>query len=196
MEERVNKILNLEEEFLSTFTKERNKTYPQSSLTYRKLREDDYDRGFFETLSNLTVVGNTTKEKYVERFQKLNLSHSDVYKIIVCVDDKTDKIIASGTVFFEFKFIRNMGVCGHIEDIAVRKNYHSQNIGLHLIFCLKEISKLNHCYKIILDCRQELTKFYGKNEFKQKEIQMAWYNDQIVGGELSKNIVPVALSRL
>ena len=190
------KILLKEDAFLASFSEERNIHHIGPELIYRKLQVEDFDRGFCETLTNLTVVGHVTKQQFLDRFERMKIDKSDVYKVVVCVDKSTGQVIASGTVFFELKFIRNMGVWGHIEDIAVRKEYHGQNIGLHLIYCLKELSKMNYWYKIILDWRQELTKFYGKNGFKQKEIQMAWYNDDLLGDQQNKQVPPSAVGRL
>ncbi len=38
-------------------------------------------------------------------------------------DNQTGKIAASGTVFMEKKFIRDLGTVGHIEDIVTRSEY-------------------------------------------------------------------------
>ena len=42
-----------------------------------------------------------------------------VYKIIVIYDKQRGKIIGAGSLILEQKFIRSLGVCGHIEDIVV-----------------------------------------------------------------------------
>ena len=188
--------MDKEDKFLKAFSKARNKQYPKHNITFRKLQVDDYDRGFFEALSNLSKVGNVSKEQFQKRFNDLDLKSSNIYKIIVGVDNDTNKIIASGTVFFELKFIRNLGVCGHIEDIVVHKDYNGQNLGKHLIYCIKEVSRINLCYKLILDCREELVKFYGKNELKKKEIQMVWYNEDVTEKNISEYSPPETFSKL
>ncbi len=47
------------------------------------------------------------------------LHRSDVYKIVVILDRKTEQVIASGSLIIEKKFIRQLGTAGHIEDIVV-----------------------------------------------------------------------------
>ena len=44
-----------------------------------------------------------------------------MYKIIVIEERGTGKLVGSGSVIFERKFIRNTGLCAHIEDIVVDK---------------------------------------------------------------------------
>mmetsp|Transcript_871 Transcript_871/g.830 ORF Transcript_871/g.830 Transcript_871/m.830 type:complete len:111 (-) Transcript_871:284-616(-) len=99
-------FLDKEDELLEKFTEERNRKYPALSLTFRKLQVSDYDNGYLETLSNLTEVGNPSKEEFASRFRTLD---SSIYKLIVVVDNETGKIIASGNLLIEHKFIRKLG---------------------------------------------------------------------------------------
>ena len=71
-----------ENTLLKEFTEERNIKYPKLQLTFRKLQYEDFDKGFFETLSWLTVIGDVSKEGFIERFRKLGLADSNTYKII------------------------------------------------------------------------------------------------------------------
>ena len=58
-------------------------------------------------LSGLTVGTDYSEEKFHQRFDQMFAKESHVYKIIVIEDNKTGKIIGSGTVFMEKKFLRN-----------------------------------------------------------------------------------------
>ena len=174
------KFKTKEDTFLKEFTEARNLKYSELKLTFRKLQNEDFERGFLDTLSCLTSVGETTKEQYAERFRRLGLADSNNYKIIVCIDEATDKVIASGTVLLELKFIRNLGIWGHIEDVSVHSDYSGKKIGLHMVYILKEICKINLWYKVILDCSHDLAAFYKKNGFNEKGVQMAWYNTDVV----------------
>lgn len=64
-----------------------------------------------------------------------HLAHT--YKIIVVYDRKKQRIIGAGSLIIERKFIRGLGLCGHIEDIVVDKGYRGKNIGLKIIEVLK-----------------------------------------------------------
>ena len=79
-------------------------------------------------------------------------SRRDIYKLIVIEDRKLGTIVGAGSVIIEMKFIRNTGLCGHIEDIVVDKTYRGKSLGLRIIHLLMDLGKVNDCYKIILDC--------------------------------------------
>ena len=99
----------------------------------------------------------------------------DIYKIIVIEDVRKEKIIGAGSLFVEKKFIRDLGVCGHIEDIVVDKTYRGKNLGKRIIELLKVLGQVNNCYKVILDCADYNVPFYNKCGFFVKGIEMAWY---------------------
>eukprot|EP00347_Sterkiella_histriomuscorum_P015501 403356790 len=144
-------------------------------FTFRILQRDDFKRGHLQTLAQLTQVGNPTQQDYEARFDDMFPKYTDHYRIVVIVDKKKDKIVGSGTVFIEKKFLRECGICGHIEDIAVDSTYRGKKLGIRLIKMLKEISQLHHCYKIVLDCSDANVPFYEANGFKIKERCMAIY---------------------
>ena len=39
--------------------------------------------------------------------------------IIVIEDNQSKKVIGTGAVILEYKFIRNLGRCSHMEDVIV-----------------------------------------------------------------------------
>ena len=92
----------------------------------------------------------------------------DIYKIIVVEDVARGKIIGAGTLIMESKFIRNLGVAGHIEDIVVDKTYRGKNLGIRVIELLKALAHTNECYKVILDCSEANVAFYNKCNFLVK----------------------------
>ena len=46
-----------------------------------------------------------------------------VHKIVVIEDISLQKIIGTGSLVVERKFTRDLGLCGHIEDIVVNPTY-------------------------------------------------------------------------
>ena len=163
--------ISMKEDALFTQASERD-------LVFRRLQPDDFEKGFLEVLKGLTKVGDTTKHAFMERFDKLFPRLSDIYKIIVIEDVRNQKIIGAGSVIIESKFIRDLGLCGHIEDIVVNKSYRGKNLGRRIIELLKLIAEVNGCYKVILDCSEQNVPFYEKCGFKKKEVEMAWYVNQ------------------
>lgn len=82
-------------------------------------------------------------------------SAKNTYFILVIIHLPTDKIIASGSIVLERKFLRGAGTIGHIEDIAVNKALQGRKLGLRLISALEGVGRGMGCYKIILDCSKD-----------------------------------------
>ncbi|CAG8533013.1 7030_t:CDS:2 [Paraglomus occultum] len=139
----------------------------------RPLASDDYERGFLDTLAVLTEIGDISKAQFLERFNYLKQHNHEYFTIVILSPD--DRVVGAGTIFVERKFIRNTGLVGHIEDIAVNKNQQGKKLGLRVIQTLKYIGANRGCYKVILDCSEKNVPFYEKCGFTRKEVEMAWY---------------------
>lgn len=140
----------------------------------RRLEITDKSKGYIELLRQLTVCDSISDKQFEDRFQEL-ASQGDDHVICVVEDEKPGKIIATGSVFIEKKFVRNCGKVGHIEDVVVDANARGLHLGKKVIEFLTEHSQSVGCYKVILDCSDENKAFYEKCGFKQKEIQMVRY---------------------
>ena len=98
-----------------------------------------------------------------------NLPNNHFIFIYKNVENKPIGII---TLIIEQKLIHRGKCVGHIEDLVVDHNYLRKGIAKELInYCVK-IAEDNNCYKIILDCKEELIPFYNKNNFKQQGVCM------------------------
>eukprot|EP01113_Clastostelium_recurvatum_P011584 TRINITY_DN1591_c0_g1_i4.p1 TRINITY_DN1591_c0_g1~~TRINITY_DN1591_c0_g1_i4.p1 ORF type:complete len:180 (-),score=33.25 TRINITY_DN1591_c0_g1_i4:405-920(-) len=147
-------------------------------LLWRPLQINDYAKGFCSLLAQLTDITGLTKEAYEARWNemaKANDALGPTYHVVVCEDLNTKKLVACGTLLVERKFIRNGGLCGHIEDIVVDASVRGKSLGLHLINNLKEIGRKAGCYKLILDCSDKNVPFYERCGFTKKELMMALY---------------------
>lgn len=67
---------------------------------------------------------------------------------------------------------------GHIEDIVVDTTQRGQNLGKRIVEKLRDIGGKSGCYKVILDCNENLVGFYEKCGFTKKAVQMAWYKEE------------------
>ena len=129
----------------------------------------DRKEEIFILLSQLTSAQEFDKE----RFDKIILGLKDNHNIYLCIKD--DKIVGMITLFFEQKLIHNGACVAHIEDLIVDKNSFGQGIGAKLInYCFQQVNS-DKCYKIILDCKDELIPFYKKFGFENKNVQMSKY---------------------
>lgn len=145
------------------------------SYNIRKLREDDYDNGYLDVLSQLTTVGPITREDFSKQL-KLMQSLNDCYHTLV-ITNSDGRVVASGSLVIEHKFIHSLGMLGHIEDVVVDKNERRGGIGKGIISGLKDLAFQIGCYKITLDCSKDNEAFYLKNDFKCNGLQMCIYNN-------------------
>src|SRR5882757_3075144 len=126
----------------------------------RPLARTDLHRGYLSVLSILTSAPDISEARYTQTFDAMH--SSKIYFSLVIVSRVTDKIVGAGTVFIEQKFIRNLGIVGHIEDIVVDTSMQGRKLGLRIINALTGISEALGCYKTILNCNDDNV---GKSSF-------------------------------
>ena len=127
----------------------------------------DFDKDYIELLEQLTVVGKITREQFNEFVEKNGKN--------IFVIEKDNKIIATITLIIEEKLIRNCGKVLHIEDVVVDKLHRKNGTGKKLLEFATQYAKDNNCYKIILDCSEDVKKFYESVGFSCKNLQMSYY---------------------
>lgn len=141
----------------------------QKNISIRKLRNTDYEN-YISLLSQLTNVGNITKEMFIEKIKEIE--QNKYLHLYVISDDINNKLIASGTLYVEPKFIHECSRLGHIEDIVVNSNYRGKKYGNLIIDLLVNIAKIVKCYKITLVCSKKNIAFYNKCNFIQEGYEM------------------------
>jgi len=128
----------------------------------------------------LLLLSNLTSTEHLETSLFLkNISNiCDMGSIIIgIINNSTSnfEIIASGTIIIEPKIIRNGKNVGHIEDIVVSPHMRGKGISQRILDMLKYLAKSYDCYKVILDCSEDVKNVYNKNGFEIKGVQMAQY---------------------
>jgi len=132
-------------------------------IKVRQLYYHDLENNFVETLSALKPTNlsiNDLRYLYIRRRSKI--------KTFIAINNTYgEKNIIVGTIslFLEQKFINNGGICGHIEDMAVHKDYQGQGIGKALVEHAVKYAKARRAYKVILDCEDKVIPFYMKCGF-------------------------------
>ena len=136
----------------------------------RKLQKEDVspDSDFIRILSQLSMPDS--------KGQCLDLLWSEYERqanthVIVAVDNGLGlprspwRVIGTGSIFIEQKFLRNGGIVGHIEDVVVDKEARTTGVGRKITNNLVDIAKANSCYKVILNCSDDNVPFYNKCGF-------------------------------
>ena len=138
----------------------------------RPLALPDFHHGYVDLLRQLTECGTVTYNEYKKRFQQMK-ECANTYFILVIEDPQLNKqIIGSATLVVEKKFIRQLSVRGRIEDVVVNNRYRGQQLGKLLIDLLTQFAREKcHCYKISLECKDDLVTFYEQFGYKHEDKQ-------------------------
>lgn len=124
---------------------------------------------YLDLLKNLTEVGEILEAEFEERFYYHKfMNRIPVYEIYVMHDTDQDKIIGAATLLIEYKFIHQLGKVGHIEDVVIDPEYQKRGLGKKIIQHLVQRASALNCYKVILDCSDEVVAFYQKSGFQLK----------------------------
>ncbi|KAI9788874.1 MAG: Glucosamine-phosphate N-acetyltransferase-like protein [Peltula sp. TS41687] len=147
-----------------------------AGYSLRPLQRTDFHAGFLDVLRVLTTVGDVTEERWNERYEWMSKRNADGhgdYFVLIIWDGQ--KVVGTGTLMVERKFIHDLGLVGHIEDIAVAKDQQGKKLGLRMIQALDYVAEKVGCYKSILDCSEANEGFYVKCGFKRAGVEMAHY---------------------
>jgi len=120
----------------------------------------DLSNGLLDSLKSLSNPQLTPEEAVGVYWQVA--SKSRIYVAVI-----SDKVVGTASLLVETKFLHCGGKVGHIEDVAVQKEYQGQGIGQALIEHLVKVGMSFGCYKLILDCNLDLIPFYEKVGFRQ-----------------------------
>lgn len=137
---------------------------PCPTLNVRPLSVEDYDRGYLQLLKQLTVGGDVSREDFLARFHAMK-SCPNTYYVTVVEDTEKGVVVGTATLVAELKFIRNLAKRGHLEDVVVSSDYRGRQLGKLVVQTIVHLARRVGCYKVTLDCKDPLTKFYADNGF-------------------------------
>jgi glucosamine-phosphate N-acetyltransferase len=175
------------------------------AYTIRPLQRGDYAAGFLDVLRVLTTVGDVPQADFEARFDEMKQTgNGAVGTHVLVILDGEGKVVGTGALLVERKLyvhmlhlplhlnmqsarpmlttathsIHNLGLVGHIEDIAVAKDQQGKKLGLRIIQALDYVAENVGCYKTILDCSEANEGFYVKCGFKRAGLEMAHYYEK------------------
>ena len=137
-------------------------------VSIRAITVDDYD-SVYSLLQQLTDVGEYNPTLYAQYIDELP---SNIHIVGLCTPTH---IIGLGTILIEHKIVHSFSKVGHIEDIVIDTSYSGNGYGKQLIQYLIDYAHQQGCYKVILDCSDDVKEFYKKCRFTQKNISMGIY---------------------
>ena len=136
------------------------------TLMIRLMEPTDLRRGFLIALGALKPA-DLTDAQAITIFRRRLRSRVKTYVALM-----DDRVTGTASLFIEPKFIHNGGIVGHIEDVAVHVDYQLHGIGAALVMHLLDVCRQAGCYKVILDCEDDVAPFYEKLGFHRWEQAM------------------------
>jgi glucosamine-phosphate N-acetyltransferase len=137
----------------------------QDGPVARRLRREDFDRGFVQTLQSLRP-SPLTRERFDEVFDALG-DHCRVWVLEV-----DGAVAATATLLLERKFLHGGSVVGHVEDVAVGRAFQGRRLGKRLLAHVLSDARAAGCYKVILNCDQAVAGFYEGIGFHKQDVGM------------------------
>ena len=134
------------------------------NIIIRQLTLNDYTE-YLHLITNFRKT-EFTKEKFVEIFHEI-MKSSEIWVI-----EKDNKLIGTGTIIYEYKYIFDICILAHIEDVCIQTDVRNSGYGKILMHKLIEEAKKKECYKITLDCMENNVPFYEKCGFEKRGHQM------------------------
>nr|CAG4644375.1 EOG090X0FKI [Lepidurus arcticus] len=131
----------------------------KENIHIRPLHINDYEKGFLQILSQLTVVGDISREEFEAQFEVMK-SSPETYYVTVLEDKNTHRVIGSATLLLERKFVRQCAIRARVEDVVVSDAYRGKQLGKTLVQALISMSRIMGSYKISLDCNDKMIPFY------------------------------------
>ncbi|CAG2235221.1 glucosamine 6-phosphate N-acetyltransferase-like [Mytilus galloprovincialis] len=162
--------LDFEHKSRATYNPNISPQNPGEMLKLRPLYKSDYDKGYMNLLSQLTKVGNVSREEFEARFNDLK-GCGDTYYIVVIEDMSLNQVIGTGSLVKERKFLRQCASRGRIEDIVVNNAYRGKQLGKLLLDVLTILCQKIDCYKLSLECLDGMVKFYKQFGFDKEDGQ-------------------------
>jgi glucosamine-phosphate N-acetyltransferase len=134
----------------------------------RELEAPDFRRGFLETLGGLAEIGLTPEEAEAV-WRSPQRSHTTTWVAVY-----GDRVVGTATLIVEQKFIHRGGLVGHIEDVAVHRDFRRCGIGSRLVGHATEQAVIKGCYKVILNCHDPVQPFYRQLGYYRHDYGMRY----------------------
>jgi glucosamine-phosphate N-acetyltransferase len=136
----------------------------KDKVLIRKIKGSDYDN--FLALINGFRPTSFTREDFVAALKRMN-KNTEIWVI-----EHEKKLIGSASLVIEQKFIHNMAKLGHIEEMTIQKEFRHQGLGKLIIEKIIQRARESGCYKVTLNCTEDLKPFYEVCGLEKAGIQM------------------------
>ena len=137
------------------------------NFSIRALESKDLKNGFKETLYNLCDE-EIEHLNAIEHYE--SIKEKNDHFVYVATDDS--KVVGTGCLVLDRKFINNCGLVGRIEDLSTRKGYENKGVAKSIMSKLVEIAHTKGCYKVTAGCSKSLKFFFEDLGFSENGGEM------------------------
>ena len=134
-------------------------------MTFRLLNSEDFAQ--YLELINMFRPSQFTEDQFRATVASHQRTGTEVW-----VYEVNDTLLATGTILYEQKFIHNLAIYAHVEDVCVRPSHRGLGLGKRLIQHLMDVAST--CHKINLNCADTLIPLYKSCGFERKGNQMSY----------------------
>ena len=137
------------------------------NISIREVVQSDMD-AVIELLQSMSEF-KPSKSEYLPIWKSFH-QQSNVHSLVAVIDNQ---IVGYGSIVIETK-IRG-GKMGHIEDIVSHSLFRKKGIGKAIVDGLFDVAKINGCYKVALQCKEQNVKFYEKCGYELSGLAMQMF---------------------
>jgi glucosamine-phosphate N-acetyltransferase len=135
-------------------------------MIIRELTPNDINEQFIEVLEALAPV-DASREELLETHAIRKRRGVKTFIGIV-----GGRIVATGSLVIEHKFIHSCGRVGHVEEVAVLEECQGKGYGREMMKFIIARASLESVYKILLNCSPKAAAFYVGLGFEKKSHGM------------------------
>lgn len=143
-------------------------------MEFREAILDDLKKGLVDVANIFTKyidpLAQIDQVAYIDTFNTICQQGG---KIFVCECD--GRIVGAAKALVESKLHNALSNMGHIEDVAVLPSHRQKGIAKRLVGMAANYCKSNNCYKVVLDCRDDLVPLYASLGFEPRGVSMTLY---------------------
>ena len=140
-------------------------------MLVRSVTNNDY----YEILDLYTEFTNEEYRVSKEQFENFMDTTLTINHRLYVIEDFEGRVVGCATLLIEHKLIHNQSKVAHIEDVIINSKHRGLGYGKVLIKSLITKAMEEDCYKVILDCEDDIRPFYESCGLSEKGIQMALY---------------------
>ena len=123
---------------------------------------------YLHLIGYLSIAPDVPLRLFLDSLEEIR-SHGDI-QVAYTLENGRCFLHGTAKILYETKLSHGCKKVGHIEDVVVLPNQRNIGIARTLIQIL--LSNASMCYKVVLDCKEELSPVYEKVGFRKSGVFM------------------------